>query len=97
MDDEQLMEYMLEVLHKFYQQNSVQMRQIGKIRDVLERKTNEHIGLDQITRCGKELATRGFIRTEGHQGKQPITGWVEAIILQNGIRHIESRNRAIVS
>jgi hypothetical protein len=97
MDDEQLMEYMLEVLHELYQQNSIQMRPIGKIRDVLERKTNEHIGLDLITRCGAELATRGFIRTEGHQGKQPITGWVEAIILQNGITYIQSRNRAKVS
>jgi hypothetical protein len=97
MDDEQLMEFMLDVLHAFYQQNSVQMRPIGKIRDVLERETNERIGLDQITKCGIELATRGFIRIEGHQGKQPITGWVDAIILQNGINYIQSRKRVKVS
>ena len=64
MNDEQLMEYMLVVLHEFYQQNSVQMRHIGKIRDVLERRTNEHIRLEEITRCGQQLATRGFIRIE---------------------------------
>jgi hypothetical protein len=97
MDDEQLMEYMLDVLHEFYQQNSVQMRPIGRIRDVLERRTSEHIRLDQITKCGIELATKGFIRIEEHQGKHPITGWAQGIILQNGITHIQSRNRAKVS
>jgi hypothetical protein len=97
MDDEQLMEHILDILHEFYQQNSAQMRQIGKIRDVLERRANEHIRLDQIIKCGIELATRGFIRIEEQPGKHPLSGWVDAIILQNGINHIESRNRAKVS
>lgn len=91
MDDEELMEYLLDVLHEFYQHDSSQMKPIGKIRDVLERKTNEQLRLDQITRCGMELAARGFIRVEGKQGKQPITNWVDAIILQNGIAHIHGR------
>jgi hypothetical protein len=97
MNDEQLMEFILDVLNAFYQQNSVHMRPIGKIRDVLERKTNEHLRLDQITKCGIELAKKGFIRIEGHQGKQPITGWVDAIILQNGINYIQSRKRVEVT
>jgi len=97
MDDEQLIEDMLDVLHEFYQQNSVQMTFIGKIRDVLERRTGEYIRLDQITKCGMELAAKGFIRIEEHQGKHPVTGWVEAIILQNGITHIQSRNKTKVS
>jgi len=97
MDDEQLMEFMLDVLHAFYQQNSAQMRPIGKIRDVLERRTNEHLRLDQITKCGIELSTKGYIRIEGHQGKQPITGWADAIILQNGINYIQSRKRVKVT
>jgi hypothetical protein len=97
MNDEQLMEHMLDVLHVFYQQNLVQMRHIGKIRDALERRTNENIRLDQITSCGIQLATRGFIRIEGHRGKHPLPGWVDAIILQNGISHIQSRNRTKVA
>jgi len=47
-NDEQLMEHMLNVFNEFYQQNSVQMRHIGKIRDVLERRTNEHIRLNLL-------------------------------------------------
>ena len=91
MDDEQLMEHMLDVLHEFYQQNSVQMRYIGKIRDVLERRTNESIRLDQITGCGIQLSTKGLIKIKGDQGKDPLQGWTNAIILQNGINHILRR------
>jgi hypothetical protein len=97
MNDEQLMEHMLDVLHEFYQQNSVQMRHIRKIRDVLERRTNESISLDQITRCGIQLSTSGFIRIEGHPGKHPLQEWENAIMLQNGINHILKRNEAKVS
>ena len=97
MNDEQLMEHMLDVLHVFYQQNSVQMRHIGEIRNALERRVSERITLDQITRCGIQLATRGFIRIEAHRGTHPLLGWVDAIILQKGISHIQSRNRAKVT
>ena len=97
MNDEQLMEYILDVLHEFYQQNSAQMRPIGKIRDVLERRTNEHIRLEQITRCGMQLAMKGFIRIEKHQGEPSRPGWGDAIILQNGISHIQSRSAVEVS
>ena len=93
MDDEELMEHLLDILHVFYQQNSIQTTPIGKIRDVLERRTSQHLRLDQILRCGKELSIRGFIRVEGNQGKHPITGWTEAIILQNGIVHIHGRKK----
>jgi len=97
MNDNQLMEHMLDVLHEFYQQNLVQMKHIRKIRDVLERRTNENIGLDQITRCGIQLAERGFIRIEAYRGQHPLPGWVNAIILQDGISHIQSRTGAEVS
>jgi len=78
-------------------QNSVQMRHIGKICDALERRINENIRLEQITGCGIQLATRGFIRIVGHRGKHPLPGWVDAIILQYGISHIQRRNRAKVT
>jgi hypothetical protein len=97
MNDEQLMEHMLDVLREFYQQNSVQMRHIGEIRDALERRTNENIRLDQITRCGIQLTGRGFIRIEAYRGQHPLPGWVDAIILQDGISHIQSRTGAEVS
>ena len=97
MNDEHLMEHMLDVLHELYQQNSAQMRPIGKIRDVLERRTSEHIRLEQITGCGLQLAKKVFIRIKEHQGEPPLPGWGDAIILQNGINHIQRRNRAKVA
>lgn len=93
MNDEQLMEHMLDVLHAYYQQNSFQMRDIGKIRDVLERKTGARIRLDQLTQCGMQLSERGYIRIKESHGKNPIQGWDETIILQNGITHIHKRTQ----
>ena len=87
------MDYLLEILFDFYQQNSVQIRPIGKIRDVLERRTNQHIRLQQITKCGIQLASKGFIRVEGHQGKQAISGWENAIILQNGLNYVRKKKK----
>lgn len=97
MNDDQLIEHMLDVLYDFYQQNSVQMRHIGEIRDALQQRIHENISIDQITRCGIQLARRGFISILAHRGKQPLPGWVDAIILQEGISHIQSRNGAEVT
>lgn len=97
MNDGQLRENILDVLYEYYQLNSVQMLHIGEIRDALQQRTSENIGIDQVTRCGIQLASRGFIRIRGHQGKHPLPGWADAIILQEGVSHIASRDGAEIT
>jgi hypothetical protein len=97
MNDEQLRENILDVLYDYYQLNSAQMRHIGEIRDALQQRTSENIGIDQVTRCGIQLASRGFIRIRAHQGKPLLSGWADAIIMQEGINHIESRDGAEIT
>lgn len=92
MNDEQLMEHMMDVLYDSYQKNPVTRIHIGQIRDALQQRTNDNIELAQVTRCGITLAGRSFIRIEPHRGKHTLPGWVDAIILQEGISHIESRD-----
>ncbi|MCJ7572591.1 MAG: hypothetical protein MUO82_12090 [Candidatus Thermoplasmatota archaeon] len=85
------MEHMLDVLYDFYMQDSVTRIHIGQIRDTLQQRTNANVERTQVTRCGITLAKRGFIRIESNKGKNPLPGWVDAIILQEGISHIKSR------
>ena len=92
MNDDQIMEHMLDGLFGFYQQDPVTRIHVGQIRDALQQRTNENIEITQVTRCGIVLAERGFIRIESHRGKHPLPGWADAIILRDGIGHIESRD-----
>lgn len=94
MNDEECRNYILETLRDYNINHAAMMMHIGQIRDELHRRSNEEINEDQLINCGISLANDGYIRIAGHEG---IRGWIEAIILPNGISHLESRSGAEVT